>query len=117
ANAAQKLIDLRPDMSSYSRASYLRWLQGDRTNAKRFIRYALNGRDARDPEPTAWTLAQAGTLYWNEGDYEGADLVFTEALNWLPNYPAALVGRARVALSRNQPKSAVDFLEKAYHIN
>jgi tetratricopeptide (TPR) repeat protein len=117
ASAAQKMVDVRPDMASYSRASFMRWLQGDRTNAKLFIRYALNGRDARDPEPTAWTLAQAGAVYWNEGDYEGADSVFAEALRWLPNYPAALVGRARVALSRNQPRSAVALLEKAYQIN
>jgi tetratricopeptide (TPR) repeat protein len=114
ADAAQKMVDVRPDMASYSRASYLRWLQGDRANAKLFIRYALDGRDGRDPEPAAWTMAQAGLLYWNEGDYDGADAVFAEALNWIPDYPAALVGRARVALSRNQPKSAVAFLETAY---
>jgi tetratricopeptide (TPR) repeat protein len=117
ASAAQRMVDTRPDMASYSRASYMRWLQGDRAGAKLFIRYALNGRDGRDPEPTAWTLAQAATLYWNEGDYEGADAVFAESLNWLPNYPVALAGRGRVALSRNQPKSAVEFLEKAYRIN
>src|SRR6185436_17361694 len=58
ADAAQKMMDVRPDMASYSRASYLRWLQGDRDTAKRFIRYALKGRDAKDPEPTAWTLVQ-----------------------------------------------------------
>jgi len=114
ADAAQKMMDVRPDMASYSRASYLRWLQGDNANAKLFIRYALNGREGRDPEPAAWTLVQAGMLYWSEGDYEGADAVFDEALNWVPDYPAALVGRARVALSRNQPKSAVEDLEKAY---
>jgi len=114
AAAAQKMMDVRPDMASYSRASYLRWLQGDTANAKRFIRYALNGRDGKDPEPAAWTLVQAGMLYWNEADFEGADAVFAEALNWVPDYPAALVGRARVALSRNQPKAAVEFLETAY---
>jgi Flp pilus assembly protein TadD len=56
-------------------------------------------------------------LYWNEGDYDGADAVFSEALKWLPGYPAALVGRARVALSRNQPKPAIEFLEKAYKVS
>lgn len=117
AAAAQRMVDVRPDMASYSRAAYLRWLQGDRANAKLFMRYALNGRDARDPEPTAWTLAQAGSLYWNEGDYDGADALFVEAIKWLPNYPAALVGRARVALSRNRPKVALELLEKAYQMN
>jgi tetratricopeptide (TPR) repeat protein len=114
ADAAQQMMDARPDMASYSRASYLRWLQGDREGAKRFIKYALDGRDGRDPEPAAWTLVQAGMLYWNEGDYEGADAVFAEALNWVPDYPSALVGRARAALGRNQPAAAIGYLEKAY---
>ena len=117
AAATQDMVDLRPDMSSYSRASYLRWLQGDRANAKLFMRYALNGRDARDPEPAAWTLVQAGTLYWHEGDYDGADAVFAEALKFLPDYPPALVGRGRVALSRHQPAAAIASLETAYRIN
>ncbi len=61
AAVAQRMVDLRPGMASYSRASYFRWLQGDTKNAKLFIRYALNaGRDTRDPEPTAWTFVQAG---------------------------------------------------------
>ncbi len=114
ADAAQKMMNLRPDMASYSRASYLRWLQGDRDTAKKFIRFALNGRDAQDAEPTAWTLVQAGMMFWNEGDYDGADAVFKEAENWVEDYPAALVGRARVALSRQRPQAAIPFLEQAY---
>lgn len=118
AAAAQRMADLRPGMASYSRASYFRWLQGDTKNTKLFIRYALNaGKDARDPEPAAWTLVQAGTLFWNEGDYNGADAVFTEALKWVPDYPLALVGRARVALSQEHPERAIEYLEKAYRLN
>ena len=114
---AQRMVDLRPDMASYSRAAYFRWLEGDGANAKLFMRYALNGRDMHDPEPAAWTFVQAATIYWNEGDYEGADSVFAEALTWMPDYPSALTGRARVALSRGQPKKAIEYLEKAHRIN
>jgi tetratricopeptide (TPR) repeat protein len=107
-------MDLKPNMASYSRASYFRWLRGDTKNANLFIRYALDGRDLRDPEPAAWTFVQAATIFWNEGDYDGADAVFAEALKWVPDYPPALVGKARVALSREQPRRAVEYLEKAY---
>jgi tetratricopeptide (TPR) repeat protein len=118
AATAQQLMDLRPDMASYARASYFRWLQGDTQNAKRFIQYALNaGKDPRDPEPTAWTFVQAAMLFWHEGDYDGADAVFAEALKWVPDHPAALVGRARVALSQEQPERAIEYLEKAYRLN
>jgi tetratricopeptide (TPR) repeat protein len=115
AKAAKLLMDLRPGMASYSRVSYLRWLQGDTANAKILIREALKaGRNPRDPEPTAWTFVQAATIFWHEADYEGADAVFAEALKWVPDYLAALVGRARVALSQGQPQRAIEFLEQAY---
>ena len=118
ASAAQQLVDFRPDMASYSRASYFRWLQGDTENAKLLVRAALSaGRDRRNPEPTAWTLVQAGMLWWNEGNYTEADTLFTEALKWMPEYPAALVGRAQVALSRHQPQPAITWLEKAYRLS
>src|SRR6185295_15429947 len=96
ADAAQKMIDLKLNMASYARASYLRWLKGDTKGAALLIRQALgSGKDVRDPEPTAWTFVQAATLFWNQGDYEGADAVYQEALKWVPDYPSALVGRAR----------------------
>ena len=81
------------------------------------MRYALNGRDIKDKEPTAWTFVQAATMYWNEGDYEGADAVFAEALKWVPDYAPALTGRARVQLSLGHAQRAVEYLEKAYRIN
>lgn len=116
AETVQQMIDVRPDMASYSRASYIRWLQGDSKGAKMLIRQALEGRDTRDPEPAAWTFVQAGLLFWNEADYDGADAVFAEALKWVPEYPQALVGRGRVALSQQQPERAIEYLEKAYRL-
>lgn len=117
AKTTQQMIDVRPDMASYSRASYVCWLQGDAANAKLLIRHALEGRDIRDPEPAAWTFVQAAILFWNEADYDGADAVFAEALKWVADYPVALVGRARVALSKGQPNRAIEYLEKAYRIS
>jgi len=115
AYTAQRLMDNRPDMASYARASYLRWLQGDAEAAKILIRQALlAGRDVNDPEPTAWTFVEAGMLFWQEGDYEGADAVFEEALKWVPDYPAAWVGRGRAALSLGQAERAITYLENAY---
>jgi tetratricopeptide (TPR) repeat protein len=114
ARAAQRQMDARPGIAAYSRGSYLRWLHGDTRQAKTFIREALAGRDARDPEAAAWTFVEAGTIYWHEADYGGADAVYAAALQWVPDYAAALVGRARIALAKSKPAEAVAFLEKAY---
>lgn len=112
-DAAQRSADARPDSASYARAAWFRWLTGDKEGAKRFLRSALEGRDPRDPEPTAWVLVEAAKMLWNEADYDGADLVVDEALRWVPDYPPALAAKGRVALSRNQPGNAAIHLEKA----
>jgi tetratricopeptide (TPR) repeat protein len=52
-------------------------------------------------------------IYWQQGDYDGADAIFSEALRWLPNYPAALVGRGRVALAKGQAQAAIADLRAA----
>jgi tetratricopeptide (TPR) repeat protein len=117
AAAAQRMVDVQPGMASYSRAAYFRWLEGDTRTAKQFMQYALNGRDGKDREPAAWTFVQAATMYWNEGDYAGADAVFAEAMKWAPAYAPALTGRARAQLALGHPDRAVEYLEKAYTIN
>ena len=112
--AAQRSADVKPGSAAYARASYLRWLTGDRDGAKRFVRSALEGRDRRDPEPAAWTFVEAAKIFWHEGDYAGADAVLAEALAWVPDYPPALVARGRVAVGRDEPDRAIAYLEKAY---
>ena len=116
ARAAQRQMSARPGMAASARGAYIRWLEGDTRNAKLFIRDALVGRDARDPEPAAWTFVEAATIFWHQADYGGADAVYAEALKWVPDYPSALVGRARVAMARDQARAALAFLERALRI-
>jgi tetratricopeptide (TPR) repeat protein len=114
ANAAQRMVDLKPNLPSYGRAAHLRWLQGDAPAAKQFYRLAIDaGGDSRDAEPLAWVLVQTAMLFWHEGDLEGADAGFDTALQKLEGFPPALVGKARVALARGEPRRAVELLERA----
>jgi len=113
--ATQRMMDLKPNLASYARASYLLWLRGDVTGAKESARLAIDaGGDRRDPEPLAWVLVQAATLFWQEGDAEGAEAGFRRALDVLPGFPPALVGRARVALGQGRPVEASALLEEAF---
>jgi len=112
--ATQRMVDLKPNLPSYSRAAHLRWLQGDAQAAKRFYRLALDaGADTRDLEPLAWSLVQTAMIFWSEGDVEGADAGFDTALGRLEGYPPALVGKARVALARGEARRAAELLERA----
>jgi tetratricopeptide (TPR) repeat protein len=112
--AAQRMVDLKPNLPSYGRAAHLRWLQGDAPAAKQFYRLAIDaGSDSRDPEPLAWIIVQTAMLFWHEGDLEGADAGFDTALQKLEGYPPALVGKARVALARGEARQAAELLERA----
>jgi tetratricopeptide (TPR) repeat protein len=117
ARAAQAQMNAHPGMAANARAAYLNWLKGDSRSAKLFIRDALMDRNSADPEAAAWTFVEAGMIYWQQGDYDGADAIFSEALKWVPDYPAALVGRGRVALAKGQARSAVTQLVKAQHLH
>jgi tetratricopeptide (TPR) repeat protein len=113
--AAQKMMDLKPNLPSYSRASYLAWVRGDDKGAKEAARLAIDSsNDTRDPEPRAWALVQAAQIFWNEGDVDGAEAGFDKTLAWMADYPPALVGKGRVALARGDGKKAAEALAKAY---
>ncbi len=118
ANAAQQMVNLKPNLPSYSRAAYLQWLRADLKAAKESVRVAIDaGNDGKDHEPKAWVIVQAAMMFWNEGDSEGALAGFEQALATLPDFPPALVGKARVLIGRGDGRSAVPLLEKAYTAN
>lgn len=116
--AAQRMMDLKPNLPSYSRAAHLQWLRGDVAAAKESLRLAIDaGQDGKDTEPRAWVMVQAAALFWNEGDYEGALAGDEAALRLLPDFPPALVGKARVLMARGEASAAAALLEQAYKAN
>jgi tetratricopeptide (TPR) repeat protein len=117
AQAAQAQMNAHPGMAANTRAAHLTWLKGDTRSAKLFIRDALMDRNAGDPEAAAWVFVEAGMIYWHQGDYDGADAIFSEALKWLPDYPAALVGRGRVAMAKRDANSAIADLAEAQRLH
>lgn len=116
AAAAQTMVDLKPNLPSYSRASHLKWLHGEVSDAKATVRAAIDaGRDrTRDPEPGAWVLVQAAMIFWHEGDYEGAEAGFDRAIERIPDYAPANVGKGRVAMARGDARRASELFERAY---
>jgi tetratricopeptide (TPR) repeat protein len=114
AEAAQAMVDLKPNLPSYSRASYLRWLHGDVEEATSIVRKAIDAGDARDPEPLCWVTVQAAMIFWHQGDDEGADAGFDLALKRIASYPPALVGKGRVAMARRDYARAAELFARAY---
>ena len=119
ADAAQKMIDLKPNLPSYSRASHLQWLRGDVVSAREAVRRALDsGRAGKtDPEPGAWVFVQAAMMFWHEGDYDGADAGFDKALERIGDYAPANVGKGRVAMAKGDARRAAELFERAWKVS
>lgn len=115
AKSAQKMLDIKPNLPSYARVAMLAWFYGKTEETKKLSALAIDaGRDPRNPEPQAWQLVQTAMYFWHAGDYDGANAGCDQALAIVPEYPPALVCKARVSLAKNDPKRAATYLRNAH---
>ena len=89
----QKMVNLRPDLASYARISYLRELHGDVGGAVQAMTAARDfaggvGVDA------AWTSYQLGELLFNSGRVGRADREYRRGVYLAPGYPLPEAGVA-----------------------
>jgi tetratricopeptide (TPR) repeat protein len=110
--ATQAMVDLRPDLASYARVSYVRELTGDRAGAVRAMEQAALAGAAL-PEPLAWAQVQLGNLLFDGGDLAAAQAAYESALRAVPDYPYASAGLGRVAAARGDYAGAVARYEAA----
>jgi tetratricopeptide (TPR) repeat protein len=89
------MLDLKPNLSAYSRVSYFRELHGDLDGALETMRLAVSA-GAGAPENVAYVQVLLGDLELQRGRPAAARLAYIAALRSLAGYPAAVVGLARV---------------------
>jgi tetratricopeptide (TPR) repeat protein len=106
----QKMVDMRPDLHSYSRVSYLRELHGKVDGAIEAMRMALESAPVGS-EPWLWTLTHLGNLYFNRGDLNAAEELYGQALQIRPDYAFALAGQAHIHAARGQLANAIELLK------
>jgi tetratricopeptide (TPR) repeat protein len=109
----QKMIDLRPDFSSYSRVAYARELYGDPEGAIQAMQDAVEA-GAPVPENKAWAYVQLGNLRFTTGQLEEAAKEYDLAAKTLPDYPPALAGQARIAAARGELEDAAALYQQAF---
>lgn len=108
----QKMVDTRPDISSYSRVSYLRELRGDVDGAIEAMRRAV-GAGGPAAENTEYVRVLLGNLYFNSGRLAEAEQEYTTALQRLPGYGPAQGGLGYVRAARGDDAAAIDLFKKA----
>ncbi len=109
----QKMVDLRPDMSSYSRVSHVRSLHGDSEGAIEAMTTAAKIADPADKEAQAWCLVRLGEEYFKIGNYEKAEKQFDEALKIFPKYYLALAAKGKIIAAKGDFANAVNYYQSA----
>ena len=111
-NAAQKMVDFRPDSSSYARVSYLRSLHGDTIGAIQAMNAALKAANPNDLEGIAWCHVQVGNELMNAGKLQAAEVQFDEALRTFPDHRLALQAKARARIAAGDLQTALEIYER-----
>jgi len=112
AEAYQKMIVLRPDLASYNRAAWFRFLSGDMAGAIDIMKKAI-GAGSASSENTAWCLVELGHLYLKNGQVDEAEQAYATAVRVFPGYHPGYAGMGRAQAAKGQFKAAILSFEKA----
>lgn len=112
---ADRMINLKPDLRSYSRVSYLREIHGDTEGAYKAMKLAA---EAGYPgtEETAWTMLTLGEMYSLYGEADKARSVFKQILEMRPDYPFAIGAIADLDIAAKNFDQAEEALHTAIDI-
>ena len=102
----QEMLDRKPTLAAYARASYLRELRGDLDGAVSAMRLAVSSGIGQG-ENLAFVQAQLGNLELQRGRIDAAEQAYRSALAGFPGHEPAKAGLARVAAGRGHLALAI----------
>ncbi len=112
---SDKMNQVRPDLRSYSRVSYLREIFGDPNGAIEAVNMAVEaGYPGR--EDTEWARMVLGHLYEDTNRPDLALEQYNISLSHYPNYPFALAGIGRIMRYNKDYSKAIEYFESARDI-
>jgi tetratricopeptide (TPR) repeat protein len=112
AEAYQKMVALRPDMASYNRAAWFRFLAGDMPGAIEIMQRAV-ASGSPSAENNAWCLVEMGNLYLKSGRSADAEKAFAAAVKVFPGYHPGYGGLGKAQAVQGRLKEAIANFERA----
>ncbi len=106
----QKMSDLRPDLSSWSRGAHLLWLMGKSNQAKTLMTKAINA-GAPYAENTAWCRARLAIMLFSEGAFVPAESALLPALDADSKNIHVLLAAAKIAAAQKKYNMAANFYQ------
>lgn len=113
----QKMVDLRPDLQSYTRAAHVRWLTGDLDGAIELMTLATTSSSPNDPEAAAWAFTRLALYRLQRGATKQALESSEAALSLQSDYAPAILARGRILLAMNRSADALVEIERAVKLN
>lgn len=111
ARTLQRLLNRKPGVPAYARASYLRELRGDYAGALQAMRLAVSAAGGAG-EGAAYVRTLLGSLHFDTGDLSRARMAYRAALSAEPGFPAALAGLARTDAAGGRLGTAIGRLRE-----
>jgi tetratricopeptide (TPR) repeat protein len=103
--ALSRMLELRPGLDAFSRASYVLELSGDVDGARAALERALQA--ATSPADEAFVHHLLGELAWNTGDVPAARSAYEAGVAADPSAFAPRAGRAKVLAAEGDVEAAV----------
>lgn len=110
---SQAMVDLRPDLASYSRVSYQRELHGQIDGAIAAMGQAYKAAGPASGENGEYLRVLMGNLYLLKGDVATAKGVFESSLEAYPGFVWALAGLGRVLAVEGKYEEGIALYQQA----
>jgi tetratricopeptide (TPR) repeat protein len=113
--AFNRMVSIKPSVSSYARVSYARELLGDVPGAVEAMRLAVDAA-AGEPDALAWSHTQLGKLFWSHGRLVDAEREYRAALRVRRGYVFALDALAQVEAASGHTQNAISLARRASEV-
>jgi tetratricopeptide (TPR) repeat protein len=108
----QRMLDLRPDLASYSRGAHLLFLTGDTRKALWLMQKAI-ATGSPHAENTAWCRAQLALMQWKIGALLPAEQTLDAGLRIAAGNYHLLAAMGRIKTAKKDYEAAIEYYKKA----